>query len=75
VINPPTFNLQVEGPADIVEHLDPTQIYGVVDLTDYKPGTAKVIPTPVVPKEITIFKQWPPISLWVKRQQISDDKK
>ncbi len=71
VINPNAFNIFVEGPAEVVQSLNASGLYGVIDLRKYKPGVYnKVRPTPILPEEVNILEQWPPISLWVKPETL-----
>ena len=66
VINPHVFNVFVEGPAEVLNNLGPSEIYGVIDLSGAEPGSFQVKPQTVVPDEITVLQQWPTVSLWVK---------
>ena len=66
VINPHVFNVFVEGPAEVLNNLGPSEIYGVIDLSGTEPGSFQVKPQTVVPDEITVLQQWPTVSLWVK---------
>jgi YbbR domain-containing protein len=76
VINPNVFNIFVEGPAEVVKSLNVSGLYGVIDLRKYKPGVYnKVKPTPILPEEVNILEQWPPISLWVKKETLEKSEK
>ena len=76
VINPNAFNIFVEGPAEVVQSLNTSGLYGVIDLRKYKPGVYnKVKPTPILPEEVNILEQWPPISLWVKSEPLEKSTK
>ena len=66
VINPSVFNVFVEGPAEILNRLQPSEIYGIIDLSESEPGSYQIKPKPVTPDEITVLQQWPTVSLWVK---------
>lgn len=76
VINPNAFNIFVEGPAEVVKSLKSSGLYGVIDLRKYKPGVYnKVKPTPILPEEVNVLEQWPPISLWVKPEALEKSEK
>ena len=76
VINPNVFNIFVEGPAEVVKSLNASGLYGVIDLRKYKPGVYnKVKPAPILPEEVNILEQWPPISLWVKKETLEKSEK
>ena len=70
VINPSVFNVFVEGPAEILNRLQPSEIYGIIDLSESEPGSYQIKPKPVTPDEITVLQQWPTVSLWVKPERI-----
>lgn len=70
-INPKTFNLQVKGPRSLVEGLEAKDVQAFIDLQNYKPGTYKLKePTIRLHPDIETLKTWPPIDLWVRKQQI-----
>ncbi len=73
VTNPTEFNLFVEGPEELVNNLEPSQIYGTIDLVQYKPGSYWVQPEAILPEGISLLQQWPKISLWVKPTKLSPD--
>ena len=60
----------VEGPAEILNRLEPSEIYGIIDLSESEPGSYQIKPKPVIPNEITVLQQWPTVSLWVKPERI-----
>ena len=70
VINPSVFNVFVEGPAEVLNSLQPAEIYGIIDLSKTEPGSYQVKPKPVTPEEITVLQQWPTVSLWVKPDRL-----
>lgn len=70
-MNPSTLHLYLKGPRDIINELDPSQLHGIIDLNYFSPGTYRIHPKAVVPKEITILEQWPIVSVWVKSKKIS----
>jgi len=71
VINPNTFNIFVEGPADLVQEIKVEELFGEIDLSSYKPGEyPKVTPKVVTPEGISVLQQWPIVSLWVKNEKI-----
>ena len=51
VINPSVFNVFVEGPAEILNRLEPSEIYGIIDLSESEPGSYQIKPKPVTPDE------------------------
>ena len=60
----------------MVQSLNASGLYGVIDLRKYKPGVYnKVRPTPILPEEVNILEQWPPISLWVKPEALGKSEK
>jgi hypothetical protein len=66
----------VEGPAEVVKSLNASGLYGVIDLRKYTPGVYnKVKPAPILPEEVNILEQWPPISLWVKKETLEKSEK
>ncbi len=72
VMNRKTFNVFVEGPVNLIENMQPSDLYGEIDLDNYQPGEyPKVTPHVVVPEGITVIQQWPIVSLWVKKEKIS----
>ena len=73
VTNPTEFNLYVEGPEELVNNLELSQIYGTIDLVEYKPGSYWVQPEAVLPEGISLLQQWPKISLWVKPTKLSPE--
>ncbi len=73
VTNPTEFNLFVEGPEELVNNLEPSQIYGTIDLVQYKPGSYWVQPEAILPEGISLLQQWPKISLWVKPTKLLSD--
>ena len=73
VTNPTEFNLFVEGPEELVNNLEPSQIYGTIDLVQYEPGSYWVQPEAILPEGISLLQQWPKISLWVKPTKLSPD--
>ena len=75
LINPSTFNLFLEGPPEVVNLLDNSDVYGTLDLLEYAPGSYQITPKPVVPKQVSVLQQWPIISLWVKSTPLSDTEK
>ena len=75
LINPSTFNLFLEGPPEVVNSLDNSDVYGTLDLLEYAPGSYQITPKPVVPKKVSVLQQWPIISLWVKSMPLSDTEK
>ena len=75
LINPSTFNLFLEGPPEVVNSLDNSDVYGTLDLLEYAPGSYQITPKPVVPKKVSVLQQWPIISLWVKSIPLSDTEK
>jgi len=71
VINPNTFNIFVEGPADLVKEIKIEELIGEIDLSSYEPGEyPKVTPKVVIPDGINVLQQWPIVSLWVKNEKI-----
>ncbi len=72
LLNPSKFNVFVEGPANLIDTLSSQQVYGVVDVSQYDPGSYKVIPQVVLPEEITLLQQWPTVSLWVKTERLTE---
>lgn len=72
LINPRVFNVFVEGPADLLENVGPTKIYGVIDLADKVPGSYQIKPEAVVPEGVTVLQQWPTVSLWIKPELLQD---
>jgi YbbR domain-containing protein len=75
LINPSTFNLFLEGPPEVVNFLNNSDVYGTLDLLEYSPGSYQVTPKPFVPKQVSVLQQWPIISLWVKSTLLSDAEK
>ena len=75
LINPSTFNLFLEGPPEVVNSLNSSDVYGTLDLLEYVPGSYQMTPKPVVPRRVSVLQQWPIISLWVKSTQLSDSEK
>ena len=73
VTNPTEFNLFVEGPEELVNNLETSQIYGTIDLVQYEPGSYWVQPEAILPEGISLLQQWPKISLWVKPTKLSPD--
>ena len=73
VINPSVFNVFVEGPAEVLNSLQPAEIYGIIDLSKTEPGSYQVKPKPVTPEEITVLQQWPTVSLWVKPDRLESE--
>ncbi len=71
LINPKNFTLYVEGAEEILKDLDASQLYGSIDLSNYKPGSHKVQPEAILPAGVSPLQQWPIISLWVKPQKLS----
>ncbi len=72
-INPKSITMYLEGPEELLNKMDSSQIFGSVDLTQYPPGSYWVIPEPIIPENITLLQQWPQVSLWVKPQKLSFD--
>lgn len=71
-VTPSTFNLQLEGPIDVLEKLDVSQLSGVIDLSHYSPGHYTVKPIVVLPNgQVRVTRQWPEVTLWVKRKNRS----
>ena len=71
VINPNTFNIFVEGPADLVKEIKADELFGEIDLSSYGPGEyPKITPKVVKPDGINVLQQWPIVSLWVKNEKI-----
>ena len=75
LINPSTFNLFLEGPPEVVNSLNSSDVYGTLDLLEYAPGSYQITPKPVVPRQVSVLQQWPIISLWVKSTPLSDSEK
>ena len=73
VINPHIFNVFVEGPAEVLNNLGPSDIYGVIDLSGTKLGNFKVKPQTVVPDDVTVLQQWPTVSLRVKPELLEKE--
>ena len=73
VTNPTEFNLFVEGPEELVNNLETSQIYGTIDLVQYEPGSYWVQPEAILPEGISLLQQWPKISLWVKPTKLSPE--
>ena len=71
-INPRKFNIWLEGPTEMMNQLDKTQMFGVIDLENYIPApNYQVHPKVELPEKIKILEQWPYISLWVKEREFS----
>ena len=75
LINPSTFNLFLEGPPEVVNSLNSSDVYGTLDLLEYVPGSYQITPKPIVPRQVSVLQQWPIISLWVKSTPLSDSEK
>ena len=73
VTNPTAFNLFVEGPEELMNNLESSQIYGTIDLLQYEPGSYWVQPEAILPEGISLLQQWPKISLWVKPTKLSQE--
>ncbi|MGA1598712.1 MAG: YbbR-like domain-containing protein [bacterium] len=71
LINPSAFNVFLEGPADLINELSSEELYGVVDVESFGPGSYKVTPEVVLPEEVALLQQWPTVSLWVKSERLS----
>ncbi len=69
--NPKKFNLYLEGPEELLNELDSSQLYGSIDMSKYAPGSHRVHPEPILPKGVSLLQQWPKVSLWVKPQKLS----
>jgi hypothetical protein len=63
----------VEGPEELVNNLEISQIHGTIDLVEYKPGSYWVQPEAVLPEGISLLQQWPKISLWVKPTKLTPE--
>lgn len=60
---PKLFNLFLEGPKRLLENMDSSQLYGIIDMNKYPPGTYDIQPEVVVPNDVTVLEQWPSIAL------------
>jgi len=72
-INPQVFNVFLEGTPEILNELDVSQLYGVVDIDNRVPGNYRIKPKFTAPKGITLLEQWPTVSLWVKNIPILEE--
>lgn len=74
-INPSKFTIFLEGPEEILNNLNASQLLGYIDLKDYEPGNYKYQPKPVIPDDIVLLEQWPKVDVWVISQKLSLDSK
>ncbi|MBF0286193.1 MAG: hypothetical protein HQM14_00125 [SAR324 cluster bacterium] len=73
LINPKKFNLYLEGPEELLNNLDSSQLYGIIDMSQYTPGSHRIHPQPILPKGVSLLQQWPKVALWVKPQKLSEE--
>ncbi len=69
-INPEVFNVHLEGPKDVLKRLAEEGLSAKIDAEGKAPGSYWERPTIMLPENVMLLQQWPPISLWVKGQQI-----
>ena len=70
IVTPKVFNVFVEGPASILNNIIEGDIYGIIDLSKFEPGSLQVKPNTITPEKITVLQQWPTVSLWVKSESV-----
>ncbi len=65
----------LEGPPEVVNSRNSSDVYGTLDLLEFAPGSYQITPKPGVPRQVSVLQQWPIISLWVKSTPLSDSEK